>query len=437
VNIDFSETYEPLFHLLECWNTCNSKDFDKHPEKEYWEGLKNVDTVLMYGGRDSGKTYAESVFVPLAASQFNHRILYTRYTMGSTDQSISQALNDRIEMMGLYNKFDYANNTYQCKTNDGRIFITGQKTSSGNQTAKLKSLEGFSMFITDEAEEIKSYTEWNKIKRSIRATDVQCINLLVFNPPTREHWLYKEFFEDMEVEEGFSGIKDNVLYIHSTYLDNIDHISEHNLREYEKLKEDFNKYEDLTSIERESAPVKLKKNWREYKHAVMGGFAHSAEGVIYEDWEEGNIFPNLPYCYGLDFGFNDPDACVKVAVDENNKNIYVEEIFFKSGTGGVKLAEILLDRIGRTDLIIGDAAEKRLISDLYYAGLNIRRSLDKKPGRDIKRIQGYTIIVCGDSPNVKKALTNYAWKDNKSGLPDHFWSDLMDAMRYAYSELVR
>ena len=56
---------------------------------------------------------------------------------------------------------------------------------------------------------------------------------------------------------------------------------------------------------------------------------------------------------------------------------------------------------------------------------------------NIKRIQGYTIIIDKDSPNVKKALSNYSWHDKKSGVPNHNWSDLMDSMRYAVSELLR
>ena len=74
-------------------------------------------------------------------------------------------------------------------------------------------------------------------------------------------------------------------------------------------------------------------------------------------------------------------------VDQNEKKIYVQEGYFKGNTGTNQLTNILLDRVGTSDLIIGDAAQKRLISDLWEAGLNIRRSLDKKPVRDIKRIQ--------------------------------------------------
>ena len=59
----------------------------------------------------------------------------------------------------------------------------------------------------------------------MRAKDVQCLSMIIFNPPTKEHWIYEQWYE--ELEDGFNGIKDGVLYIHTTYLDNADNMAEH------------------------------------------------------------------------------------------------------------------------------------------------------------------------------------------------------------------
>ena len=439
MNIEFSPKYEPLFNILSAWDR---KD----------DELSKVDTVLLYGGRDSGKTFAESCMIPIAVKDFNHRALYTRYTMNSTDHSISEALTERMEMLNCTDQFEFSSNTYTTKHNEGRIFITGQKTSSLNQTAKLKSLENFSMFITDEAEEIKTFEEWDKIRKSIRAKDIQCLNILVFNPPTREHWLYTEFFEDMNVQEGFTGIKDNILYIHTTYLDNINNIADHNLREYEKLKDSYDHYEGLSSLERESIQHKIKKEWRKYKHVVLGGFLDVAEGVIYEDWEIGKFNDSLPFCYGLDFGSNDPDAIVKVAVDQNEMKIYLHEVHFQNNTGTSQLMQIIHDKVGTTDLIIADAAQRRLIKDLYhgmhgpdgdfYSGVNIRKVRKSKGhklnfvARRIKTVQSYTLIVTESSRNLQKALKNYCWHNSRAGVPNHDWSDLCDAFGYGAIDMI-
>lgn len=440
--IEFSEAYGNLFNLLDCWTVIKDKGFKRHPKEvqEYWNALSQIDTVLLYGGRDSGKSFAESVFIPTAVKKFNHRVLYTRYTMNSTDQSISEALTERIRLLNYENEFDFANNTYTLKNKEkkGKIFITGQKTSSLNQTAKLKSLEDFSIFVTDEAEEIKTFEEWDKIRKSIRAKDVQCLNMLVFNPPTREHWLFTEFFEDVGIKEGFTGFMDNVLYVHTTYLDNLENIAEHNLKEYKRLKKAYDTYLSLTVEEKDVAPKKLKKDYNKYKHVVLGGFMETAEGVIFEDWEYGEFPENIPSCYGIDFGFSDEDALVRTAVDYSAKKIYVEEKLYKNNIGSNDLGAILIKICGHTDLIVGDAAQKRLINDLYEMGLNIVKC--KKGGgsveRGIKTIQGYTIIVCGDSPNVVKSLNNYVWHDKRAGVPRHEWSHIPDAIRYSAMELI-
>lgn len=432
MDIKFSKKYAPLFEILTCWD-----DLKADPKSKRLQELRNVDTVLMYGGRDSGKTFAESVFIPVAVKDHGHRVLYTRYTMNSTDNSISEALNQRMDLLGCTEEFKFGNNLYEHE-NKGKIFITGQKTSSLNQTAKLKSLEDFSIFVTDEAEEIRTFEEWDKIKKSIRAKDVQCLSLLVFNPPTKEHWLYTEFFEDAGVSPGFNGIKGNVLYIHTTYLDNIEHVAEHNLREYEKLRIDYEAYEAIPKDQRDTAPKKLKKNWNKYKHVVLGGFMDMADGVIYEDWETGEFDDSLPYCFGHDFGFDDPDANVKVAVDHKQKKIYAKEMLYQNGLGTDQLGELLLDMIGHRDLIIADSAHNRLINDLYHKGLNIRRC-KKGAGsvlRRIKTVQGYTIIVDPDSTNIVKALNNFVWKDSRAGIPDNKWKHIPDAIGYAAMELI-
>ena len=212
--ITFSEKYHPLFELLN----------GIYPE---------VDTVLISGGRDSGKTFAVTCFVPLAAADYNHRILFTRQTMSSTDRSITLALDNRMELLGIEDEFTFANNDYKTKHNKGLISITGQKTSVGTQTAKLKSLEDYSMFITEEGEELTNYEEWKKVKRSVRATDVQGLSMIVFNPPTKAHWMYKQWYKT--IPEGFNGVVGKIMYIHTNYLDNGKKICRHQIGRITKV----------------------------------------------------------------------------------------------------------------------------------------------------------------------------------------------------------
>jgi len=439
--MEVNDKYEPLFKILSCWDVIKSKtfkdDYDEEEQKE-WLALSKVDTVMVSGGRDSGKTFGTSTFAPIAAKDFGHRIMYTRYTMSSTDHSISKSIEDRMELLGVEDDFNSITNHYVSKEGKGEIVITGQKTSSNKQTAKMKGIEDFTIFLTDEGEELQDFEDWDKARKSIRGKDVQCLSIIVFNPPTKEHFIYQEFYEDMEVDEGFCGIKDNVLYIHSDYRDNYDHLAEHNKRDYDKLKVAFDEYELLSEEDRLNASPKLIKDWKKYKHVVMGGFLEIAEGVIYEDWHKGEFDNTLSFCRGMDFGFDDPDVMVKVAVDNQKKLIYVHQELNKNGLGTSQLGEIIIGTVGHDGMVVGDAAQKRLINDLYRMGINIHKC-KKGHGsvlRTINAVKGYTLIVTPESRDVHKALNNYVWHDKRSGVPKNDYKHFPDAIGYAAMELM-
>jgi len=419
VDVEFSEKYEPLFNLL----------------LENDSKLKNIDTVLISGGRDSGKTFALGCFVGVGAAQFNHRILFTRQTMSSTDNSITQALDNRLELLKIDSFFEFANNNYRVKNSKGKISITGQKTSVGTQTAKLKSLEDYSMFITDEGEELTGYDDWVKIKRSIRANDVQCLSIISFNPPTKNHWLYKEFYE--KVPEGFNGIVGNVLYIHTTYLDNgKENMALHNWNEYERLRTVYEYYLSLSVDERSQLPKKTIREYKNYKNTILGGFRDAAEGIIFDytigDFVDG-AYANV---YGMDQGFNDPTTLVKINVDKKRRKIYLHECYYKTGKTETDIFNEIKEEVGK-NRIWCDSAVPMLITGLYRKGLNIK-SCDKPKIMDsINVILDYEIIVTPDSVNLINELNNYRWSDKRQDEPIDAFNHAIDAARYAIIHKIK
>ena len=452
--MEINDKYKPLFQILVCWDVVKSKTFkDDYTEEEQaeWIALSKVDTVMVSGGRDSGKTFGTSVWSAIAAKDHNHRIMYTRYTMSSTDHSISKSIEDRMERLGIAGSFNSITNHHTAVKGKGEIVITGQKTSSNKQTAKMKGIEDFTIFITDEGEELQDFEEWDKASKSFRGKDVQCLSMIIFNPPTKEHFIYQEFWEDMEVEEGFCGIKENVLYIHSTYLDNYDNLADHLKRQYNELRLKYEEYDALNNKERESASPKIKKAWKKYKNVILGGFKDVADGVIYEDWDIGEFNEDLLSCYGLDFGASDPNALTKIAVDHRNMKIYVKECYFNTCSTPM-LMQVLHNVVGVDQLIIADSAQKQQINDLYggmhnengewLGGVNIRKVRKKKGdkqnyvARGISILQGYTFVIDPASKNIKKSISNYCWHDKRADVPNHNWSDLMDSIRYGALELI-
>jgi len=436
MSIKFSEKYNPLFEVLQAKEEVERLSLLGLDIPEELTKLRNVDTILVSGGRDSGKSFAISTKVGVAASDYNHRILYTRQTMSSTDNSITSALDNRLEMLGVSSEFEFANNNYNHKLSNGKITITGQKTSVGTQTAKLKSLEDYSIFITDEGEELTSYDEWVKIKRSMRATDVQCLSIISFNPPTKTHWLYKEFYES--VPDGFNGIINNILYIHTNYIDNgKENMAPHNWLEYERLREVYEYYLSVDSKLRNDLPIKVKREAMEYKNVVLGSFRDVAEGVIFT-YNIGEFPENLPAppIYGMDQGFTHPTATIKVHVDKKERKIYLKEIFYKTHQTSDTIFEGIFEEV-QYNRIWCDSAVPMFIKELKNKGLYIKEVKKPKIKDSINTILNYDLIVDKNSLNLQRELDNYRWSDKRQDEPIDDFNHAIDAFRYAVSMVLQ
>lgn len=237
--IDISYKFQPLFEILE----------GQHAD---------VDTVIMTGGRSSGKSFAVAVHSLVSLVDYNWSTLYARFTNISIEDSIKEEVSSKIEILNYQNKVNDTINRIEHGKN--RIAFKGIKTGSRQQTANLKSLSGFNCFIVDEAEEIPDYETFKKVYYSIRSVDKRNISVLILNPTTKQHWIFGEYFNKPKVEPGFCGIKNNVLYIHTSYLDvNPEYIAENIRKDYERLK-----------IEH---PTK-------YDNIVLGGWIEDIEGVL-------------------------------------------------------------------------------------------------------------------------------------------------------------
>ncbi len=178
---------------------------------------------VITGGRGSGKSFATNTFLVLLTYEKGHRILFTRYTMTSAGMSIIPEFIEKLELMGVLDQFTVNKTEIINNLTGSSIYFSGIRTSSGDQTAKLKSIQGVSSFILDEAEELTDEESFDKIDFSIRAKNVKNRCILILNPTTKENWIYQRFFQNRGVPDGFNGTKENITYIHTTYLDNLEH----------------------------------------------------------------------------------------------------------------------------------------------------------------------------------------------------------------------
>jgi len=373
---------------------------------------------ILTGGRGSAKSFAVGTFASALSFEPNHKILYTRQTMTSAHLSIIPEIQEKISLLEADQFFAVNKSEITNISSGSEIYFRGIKTSSGDQTANLKSLQGVTTWIVDEAEELVDEKTFDKINLSIRQKGVQNRVILILNPATKEHWIYKRFFETAGIQPGFNGISNNVTYIHTDYRDNIANLDEVFVSEVEQLQ--F------------SNPAK-------YQHQILGGWLDKAEGVIFTNWVMGEFKEVAPPVYGQDFGFSiDPTTLVKTSIDKANKTIYIKELLYKPRLTTTEIYRENLLHCGEQALIYADSAEPRLIAELKKLGLNVRETVKGQGSitAGIAVLQDYKLVVEG--VNIIRELNNYVWHDKKSATPIDDYNHAIDAIRYAiYSQLSK
>ena len=381
--------------------------------KSKWNGLGSDSRFfIITGGRGSGKSFEVGRFTTILSFESGHKILFTRQTMTSAHLSIIPEFQEKLDLLDINHQFSINRTVIENKKSGSEIIFKGLKTSSGDQTASLKSLQGVTTWVLDEAEELVDESTFDKINLSIRQKGKQNRVILILNPATKEHWIYKRFFELAGVEEGFTGVKDNVTYIHTDYTDNIDNLDQSFIDEVLDIKE---------------------KNPAKYKNVILGGWLDKAEGVVFTNWKFGDFNPDgLQVSYGQDYGFSiDPTTLVAVAIDKKRKKIYLREHLYKPKLTTTEIAYINKEVCG-TSLIIGDSAEPRLINELAALGCNILPA-EKGAGSislGVALLQDYQLIVEHNSQNVAKELNNYVYADKGSKLFVDSFNHIIDPVRY-------
>ena len=369
---------------------------------------------IVTGGRGSGKSFSINLLLVLLTYEAGHTILFTRFTLASAYISIIPEFIDKIQTLNIENDFHITKDEIINKRSGSKIMFKGIKTSSGDQTANLKSLTNVSTWVMDEAEELVDENIFDKIDLSVRNLKNQNRVIMILNPVTKEHWIYSRFFEDKGVMESSNTTKENTTYIHTTYLDNIENLSQSYLQQIENIK---------------------KRRPDKYKHQMLGGWLSKAEGVIFNNWKIGVFKKPGVSVFGQDYGFAaDASTLVETNIDSRNKIIYLKECFYLNGLTTSEIAMLNLKH-AKTDLIVGDSAEPRLLSEVKSRGCNITKAI-KGPGSityGISLLQDYDLIVEENSINLIKELNNYSWLEKKSKTPQDRWNHIIDAIRYAVS----
>lgn len=182
--------------------------FVLRPTHRYW---------FVTGGRGSGKSFHIAVFLLNLTYEPGHVILFTRWTLVSAEISIIPEFIEKIELLGREGEFDIREGVITNRVTGSKILFRGIKTSSGNQTANLKSIHGVTTWVLDEAEEMTDEEIFDKIDLSIRHKTLPNRTIMVMNGTHKTHFMYRKFA---------TANRADTCYIHTTWLDNADNLSD-------------------------------------------------------------------------------------------------------------------------------------------------------------------------------------------------------------------
>lgn len=218
------------------------KELFKKPKTRYY---------LITGSRGSAKSWHIAYFLLWLTYEPGHVILYTRFTMIASHISIIPEFIEKMDLIDSRKNFTITKTEIINNATGSRILFRGIKTSSGNQTASLKSIQGVTTYVQEEAEELTDKETFATIDLSIRHKTLPNRVIMVMNPCSKEHFIYKDFIEKK---------RDDTTYIHTTYLDNRHNLSPSFIEQAERTKAE---------------------NYPRYQHLFLGHWIDGVEGLLW------------------------------------------------------------------------------------------------------------------------------------------------------------
>lgn len=290
--LEINRKYEPLFFSV--------------PGVRYY---------IVTGGRGSAKSFTGATAINYRTYDDSYNVLFTRLSMTSADISVIPEFTEKMQT--CHNAVDFYTKSAEIVnlTTGATIFFRGILQSRKNNDARLKSVPNVKIWVVDEAQELDDEDQFDTIDLSIRTAGANNEVWMFMNPSDMNSWIYKRFFEGPGVPDDFNGVKGDVCYIHTTYLENLDHLNDTFIAQAEKMKA---------------------ANYEKYRNIFLGYWKRFKEGLIYKNWKRNSDADMMTrrdgWWYGIDWGFtNDPTALVRIWRDSDTGRVWVFLVAYERG----------------------------------------------------------------------------------------------------------
>jgi len=370
---------------------------------------KNIYLLLM-GGAGSGKSVFAIMKILIRImlgykSNTIHNQLVIMKTANSMKNTVIAEFQKWIKFFGINQICEFKLTPKEIIFDNGsRIFFLGC-----DDPDKLLSLSGVTSIWIEEASRI-TLNDFEIIDTRLRGVvNTYPQIMLSFNPISKLSWIYNYFYVE---------VKDGATLHHSMLRDNY-------LLQDEGYKQRIRNYEHT--------------NINKYRTFWLGEWG-SLEGSIYDNYEVVNEFPDDSefddIIYGLDYGFNNPNALLKVGIKD--QEYYWEELIYETGqTLDVliqNMKQVIPKRYREKYYIYADSQNPDKIMEINNQGFICYKS-DKSINDGIDFVKSQKIKIHKDSYNLQKEIEGYVYKTDKDGnsleIPLKMNDHLMDSARYS------
>lgn len=369
-------------------------------ESAYKSGFR---IMSLQGSARSGKTFNTTIWYCMYAyNNARKRVAVVRQSMPRLRRTAFEDFREVMRMLTIWDP-SRMNQQTMMYTFDNGSTVTFFATEDPGAAQGLKS----DVLFVNEATEIE-YHVWKQLL--IRCTTFA---ILDYNPNFGDdHWICRLNREPSNVGK--------LRFMKTTYKDN-PYLPQEQVDEIEALQ-----YTD-------------ERLWRIYGL----GEQSMVEGLVYDNVAIVDEIPErlMPKAIiGIDWGHTDPYAVTLVAIDERKREVYMDEVCYKSKMSTEEQIEVLRQPPCKGRKMICDSAAGGFIEDCKKAGLPVKKSRKSSAGSrssimpGITTMKSYKLFITRRSTNGIVESQNYTWKKDRSGewLPEpidkfnHFW----DSVRY-------
>lgn len=259
---------------------------------------------MLYGGRGAGRSHHAMDYCDYILDSLPYcRVLFLRFVKDDIRDSLWQGFLDVIKSRSRESEYEIRYHTMRAKhKRTGNEIISKGVRASKSQTAKLKSIAGFTHIFIEESNELPKEDK-RKLIDSLRKKDVEIQIIEMFNPPPKFHYVWDDFnLYPVQGEDQYFTAEpkpeSNIKAIHATYLDNLHNLNDQYIQRYQTADEVKEKNYVMTD--------------------VKGYVSSGGDIMVHPNFTPLDSFPMESierWIIGLDYGYTiDPSAIIAIGV---------------------------------------------------------------------------------------------------------------------------